>query len=368
MAHFSEGSSTSSGFEGLPGSGPGAGISCSIAVTGGAGFLGSHLCSTLVEQGHNVVCLDNFQTGRARNVAHLSGSGHFSLVEHDVVEPLPAGLPRFDQIYNLACPASPIHYQSDPVKTLRVCATGVFHILERAEKDGARIFHASTSEIYGDPDMHPQRESYFGNVNTVGPRSCYDEGKRFAETLMTDFAQQSGVKVKMARIFNTYGPQMQPDDGRVVSNFIIQALQDEDITIYGDGNQTRSFCYVDDLIRGLVALMASDDSVTGPVNLGNPTEINVRRLAEIVVDMVGSRSRIVHRPLPIDDPRRRRPDIGRAQALLHWTPRVTLQAGLTRTIAYFRTLLEAGELAADLPKADYAAALHDAPVPQEMQA
>lgn len=315
-----------------------------ICVTGGAGFLGSHLCERLVADGNRVVCLDNFHTGRPDNVARLTRSNRFHLVEHDVVEPLPADLPAFDEIYNLACPASPVHYQSNPVRTALICAEGALHVLERADRDGARVMHASTSEVYGDPDIHPQPESYFGNVNTVGPRSCYDEGKRFAETLFTDYAKQAGLTVKIVRIFNTYGPRMQPDDGRVVSNFVLQALRDEDITVFGDGSQTRSFCYVDDLIEGFVRLMASGEDVSGPVNIGNPAEITVEELAETVIALTHSHSRIVHRTLPVDDPRRRRPDITRAQQMLGWSPQVPLAEGLARTVRYFTSAARGGSL------------------------
>lgn len=313
-----------------------------IAVTGGAGFLGSHLCQTLVGQGHRVVAIDNFHTGRRANVERLLAGRRFSLIDHDIVSPLPQGLPRFDEIYNLACPASPVHYQADPVRTALICSTGTFNLLERAARDGARFFHASTSEVYGDPEIHPQPESYHGNVNTVGPRSCYDEGKRFAETLITDYARRAGLTARIVRIFNTYGPRMQPDDGRVVSNFVIQALQGHDITVYGDGSQTRSFCYVDDLIDGFLRLMAAGDAVQGPVNIGNPAEITVGELAELVISMTGSASRVAYRPLPVDDPRRRRPDITTARDLLGWAPRVALKTGLARTIDYFAELL-AGE-------------------------
>jgi UDP-glucuronate decarboxylase len=306
-----------------------------IAVTGGAGFIGSHLCDRLIGAGHTVVCIDNFYTGRLANVEPLLNSERFTLVRHDMVEPLDEALPRFDQIYNLACPASPVHYQSDPVKTALTCALGTLNSLRRAQRDGARLFHASTSEVYGDPDVHPQSEGYFGNVNTVGPRSCYDEGKRFAETLVTDFGRQNGVTTKMVRIFNTYGPRMQPNDGRVVSNFIVQALRGEDITLYGTGEQTRSFCFVDDLVEGFLRLMNSGDEVSGPVNMGNPVETTVGELAEIIIAMTGSRSPIVHHPLPVDDPRRRRPDISRAQALLGWSPETPLREGLAKAIAYF---------------------------------
>ena len=307
----------------------------SICVTGGAGFLGSHLCARLISEGHRVTSIDNFHTGRPANVAALARSNRFELVEHDVIDTLPERLPAFDEIYNLACPASPVHYQSDPVRTALICAEGAVNVLRRAERDGAKVMHASTSEVYGDPEIHPQREDYCGNVNTVGPRSCYDEGKRFAETLFTDFARQSGVVVKIVRIFNTYGPRMQPDDGRVVSNFILQALRGDDITVYGQGEQTRSFCYVDDLIEGFVRLMASGPEVDGPVNIGNPAEITVGELARIIIEMTGSSSNIVHRPLPVDDPRRRRPDITRARTLLGWRPQVPLTEGLEKTIRYF---------------------------------
>ncbi|HEV7346531.1 MAG TPA: UDP-glucuronic acid decarboxylase family protein [Devosia sp.] len=310
-----------------------------ICVTGGAGFLGSHLCERLVAEGNLVVCLDNFHTGRRENVELLTRSNRFHMVEHDVIDPMPDALPRFDEIYNLACPASPVHYQSNPVRTALICAQGAANVLQRAERDGARIMHASTSEVYGDPDVHPQSESYFGNVNTVGPRSCYDEGKRFAETLFTDYGRQAGLTVKIVRIFNTYGPRMQPDDGRVVSNFVLQALRGADITVFGDGSQTRSFCFVDDLIEGFIRLMASGEEVKGPVNIGNPAEITVGELATAVVHLTGSRSKIVYRVLPIDDPRRRRPDITLAQRLLNWSPTVPLAEGLERTIRHFSDLV-----------------------------
>ncbi|MGE0153722.1 MAG: UDP-glucuronic acid decarboxylase family protein [Reyranellaceae bacterium] len=327
-----------------------------IAVTGGAGFLGSHLCETLIAQGHRVVAIDNFHTGRRANVERLFGSGRFALVDHDIVAPLPAGLPRFDEIYNLACPASPVHYQADPVRTALICATGTYTLLERAAADGARFFHASTSEVYGDPEMHPQPEGYNGNVNPIGPRSCYDEGKRFAETLITDYARRAGLTARIVRIFNTYGPRMQPDDGRVVSNFVIQALRGDDITIYGDGSQTRSFCYVDDLIDGFLRLMAAGEEVKGPVNIGNPAEITVGELAERVIALTGSRSRIAYRPLPVDDPRRRRPDISQARALLGWSPKVALADGLTRTIAHFDGLLAGDGLEAAMRERRFATA------------
>lgn len=320
----------------------------SIAVTGGAGFLGTHLCEALLARGHHVVCLDNFTTGSRENLKRLVATNRFTLVEQDVVLPMPRALPRFDEIWNLACPASPPHYQRDPVRTLFICADGARRVLERAAEDGARVFHASTSEVYGDPDIHPQPETYVGHVNPVGPRACYDEGKRFAETVFTDGCARAGISLRMARIFNTYGPRMHPDDGRVVSNFVVQALRGEDITVYGDGSQTRSFCYVDDLIAGFLALMALDSDPGGPVNLGNPVETRMDELAELVIDLTGSRSRIVRRPLPVDDPRRRRPDIGKAKALLGWEPRVPLRDGLERTIAHFAARIR-GELAPSLP-------------------
>ncbi|WP_440234724.1 UDP-glucuronic acid decarboxylase family protein [Brevundimonas diminuta] len=316
-----------------------------IAVSGGAGFLGSHLCGRLVDAGHHVTCIDNFHTGRHANVAHLMSSDRFHLVAQDINEPLDEALGRFDQIYNLACPASPVHYQYDRVKTAMTCSIGTLNLLKRAAADGARFFQASTSEIYGDPEIHPQVESYRGNVNTVGPRSCYDEGKRFAETLVTDFGQQHGLTTRIVRIFNTYGPRMHPDDGRVVSNFIVQALVGNDITIYGTGEQTRSFCFVDDLIEGFVRLMDTDEDIDGPVNIGNPSEITVNELAHQVIALAGSRSRLVYHPLPIDDPRRRKPDISRALTHLHWSPQVPLQHGLKQTIAYFTAELQGERVA-----------------------
>lgn len=306
-----------------------------IGVTGGAGFIGSHLCESLIAAGHAVVCLDNFHTGRRANVETLEATGRLTVCEHDVAEPWGETLPRFDEIYHLACPASPAHYQADPVKTALTCALGTLNALRRAKRDGAVLMHASTSEVYGDPEVHPQTEAYLGNVNCVGPRSCYDEGKRFAETLVTDFSRQNGVSIRMARIFNTFGPRMQANDGRVVSNFIVQALKGSDITIYGAGDQTRSFCFVDDLVDGVLRLMSRGEGVVGPVNLGSPVETTIGELARIVIDMTGSPSRIVHRPLPVDDPRRRRPDISKAQALLGWRPKIPLRDGLTRTISYF---------------------------------
>lgn len=306
-----------------------------IVVAGGAGFLGSHLCTQLIENGHSVFCIDNFHTGRPKNVEHLKSSERFTLIDHDINETIPKEIPKADQIYNLACPASPVHYQYDRVKTALTCSLGTLNLLKKAADDRARFFQASTSEIYGDPEVHPQTEDYRGNVNTVGPRSCYDEGKRFAETLVTDFGAQHGLTTRIVRIFNTYGPRMHPDDGRVVSNFIVQALLGEDITIYGSGEQTRSFCFVDDLVEGFVRLMNADSGIDGPVNIGNPNETTVNQLAEQILAMAGSRSKIVHHPLPVDDPRRRRPDISNALTRLNWSPQVPLHDGLTRTMAYF---------------------------------
>ncbi|MDW9503466.1 NAD-dependent epimerase/dehydratase family protein [Sinorhizobium meliloti] len=307
-----------------------------ILVTGGAGFLGSHLCELLLGAGHEVICLDNFSTGLRRNIAPLKRFDTFRVIAHDVVEPIDL---EVDEIYNLACPASPPHYQADPIQTTKTCVIGSLNLLDLAARRGARIFQASTSEIYGDPHVHPQVESYWGNVNPFGPRSCYDEGKRCAETLFFDFHKSHGVEIKIVRIFNTYGPRMRPDDGRVVSNFIVQALKGEDITIYGDGSQTRSFCFVEDLIDGFVRLMASPPSLTGPVNLGNPAEFTIGELAEEVIRLTGSRSKIVRRPLPVDDPRQRRPDISLATEELGWRPKVNLAEGLAHTIRYFDDLL-----------------------------
>ena len=330
------------------------------AVIGGSGFLGSHMSQRLVQEGARVYCLDNFETGRPDNVDHLAGRDNFRLVEHDILAPIPASLPRFDEIYNFACPASPPHYQADRVRTALICFQGALNCLQRAHADGARLFHASTSEIYGDPDVHPQTEEYWGNVNTIGPRSCYDEGKRFAETLITDFGKQNGVVVRLARIFNTYGPRMQPDDGRVVSNFVVQALQNQAITIYGSGEQTRSFCYVDDLIEGIGRLMRSGDHVTGPVNLGNPTETTVGELAAMVLSFTQSKSKLIQLPLPTDDPRRRRPDITKAQAWLGWTPKVSLEDGLGKTIEYFRsTAASPAEVKARAPSRRFVEARRD---------
>lgn len=307
-----------------------------VLIVGGAGFLGSHLCERLINEDCHVVCLDNFQTGNLANLASIERSGRLTVIEHDIVNPLPK-LWHVDEIYNLACPASPPHYQRDPIHTLKTSVFGALHLLEKARESNAKVFHASTSEIYGDPNVHPQPESYFGNVNTIGPRACYDEGKRCAETLFFDYARRYGTDIRVARIFNTYGPRMQPDDGRVVSNFIVQALQGKDITIYGDGSQTRSFCYVDDLIEGFVRLMNS--SLRSPVNLGNPGEFTVRELAMIVLKMTSSQSDVVTMPLPSDDPKVRRPDISLARAELGWEPKIALRDGLSKTISYFDDLL-----------------------------
>ena len=305
-------------------------------VTGGAGFLGSHLCQRLLARGDDVLCVDNFYSGAKENVAHLMGNAHFELMRHDVTFPLYV---EVDEIYNLACPASPIHYQRDPVQTTKTSVHGAINMLGLAKRTKARILQASTSEVYGDPGVHPQPEEYWGHVNPIGVRSCYDEGKRCAETLFFDYHRQHGLDVKVVRIFNTYGPRMHPNDGRVVSNFIVQALLGRDITIYGDGSQTRSFCYVDDLIEGFVRMMATPSEVTGPINMGNPAEFTIRELAETVLRMVGSRSKLVFEPLPGDDPRQRQPDISRARDELDWHPKVGLEEGLARTIAYFRGFL-----------------------------
>ena len=307
-----------------------------ILVTGGAGFLGSFLCERLLAQGHEVLCVDNFFTGRRRNIAHLLDHPGFELLRHDVTFPLYV---EVDEIYNLACPASPIHYQFDPVQTTKTSVHGAINMLGLAKRVKAKILQASTSEVYGDPTQHPQREDYWGNVNPIGPRACYDEGKRCAETLFFDYWRQHKLRIKVARIFNTYGPRMHPNDGRVVSNFIVQALLNRPITVYGDGSQTRSFCYVDDLIEGLLRLMATEDSLTGPINLGNPAEFTILELARKVIDKTGSRSRIEFRPLPENDPAQRQPDISRARELLGWQPSVPLDEGLVRTIAYFDELL-----------------------------
>lgn len=308
----------------------------SILITGGAGFLGSHLSERLLADGHEVICVDNFFTGRKQNIEHLLGNKRFELLRHDVTFPLYA---EVDEIYNLACPASPIHYQHDPVQTTKTSVHGAINMLGLAKRLRCRIFQASTSEVYGDPSVHPQPEEYWGNVNPIGPRSCYDEGKRCAETLFFDYHRQHRLEIKVARIFNTYGPRMHPNDGRVVSNFIVQALRGEPITIYGDGSQTRSFCFVDDLIEGLVRLMESPAALTGPVNLGNPKEFTIRELAELTIELTGSKSELVFMALPKDDPRQRQPDISLAKEKLDWQPKVSLSEGLKHTIAYFDRLL-----------------------------
>ncbi len=307
-----------------------------VLVTGGAGFLGSHLCERLLKDGHDVLAVDNYFTGRRDNIAHLIDNPSFEAMRHDITLPLHV---EVDEIYNLACPASPIHYQFDPVQTTKTSVVGAINMLGLAKRVKARIFQSSTSEVYGDPTVHPQREDYRGNVNTIGPRACYDEGKRCAETLFFDYHRQHHVEIKVVRIFNTYGPRMHPNDGRVVSNFIMQALRGEDITIYGEGTQTRAFCYVDDLIEGFVRMMDTPSDVIGPVNLGNPMEIPVRELAERIIDLTGARSKLVYRPLPIDDPLQRCPDISLARSMLGWQPHVPLTDGLKRTIAYFDNLL-----------------------------
>ena len=307
-----------------------------ILVTGGSGFIGSHLCERLLKEGNEVICLDNFFTGQKKNVVHLLSNPFFELVRHDVTQPY---FVEVDQIYNLACPASPIHYQFNPIKTVKTSVMGAINMLGLAKRIKAPMLQASTSEVYGDPHVHPQVESYWGNVNPIGIRSCYDEGKRCAETLCMDYHRQNGVKVKIIRIFNTYGPRMFMHDGRVVSNFVVQALQNEDITIYGDGSQTRSFQYVDDLINGMLKMMNTPDSFIGPVNLGNPCEFTIKQLAQTVIDMTGSRSKIVYKPLPADDPVQRKPDISLARKNLDWEPRIKLEEGLAKTIAYFENEL-----------------------------
>jgi UDP-glucuronate decarboxylase len=304
-----------------------------ILVTGGAGFIGSHLCERLVAAGNDVLCVDNFFTGTRDNVAHLIGNPHFELLRHDVTEPLRV---EVDRIFNLACPASPVHYQFNPAQTVKTSVHGAINMLGLAKRTKARILQASTSEVYGDPTVHPQTEGYWGNVNPIGPRACYDEGKRCAETLFFDYHRQHGVEIKVIRIFNTYGPRMHPNDGRVVSNFIMQALRGEDLTIYGDGTQTRSFCYVDDLVEGILRMMDSPAGTIGPINLGNPVEFTMLELAELVLKLTGSRSKLVRRPLPQDDPRQRQPDISRARQTLDWQPTTALVDGLARAVAYFR--------------------------------
>jgi UDP-glucuronate decarboxylase len=310
-----------------------------ILVTGGAGFLGSHLCERLIAAGHDVLCVDNFFTGQRKNIHHLLGHNNFELLRHDVTFPL---FVEVDEIYNLACPASPIHYQFDPVQTTKTSVIGAINMLGLAKRLKVKVFQASTSEVYGDPSVHPQPESYWGNVNPLGPRACYDEGKRCAETLFFDYHRQHKLKIKVVRIFNTYGPRMHARDGRVVSNFIVQALKGEPITIYGEGQQTRSFCYVDDLIGGFTALMDSPDDVVGPINIGNPNEFTIRQLAEQVIDLTGSSSKLVFEALPADDPKQRRPDISIAERLLGWSPTIQLREGLLRTIAYFDEALGQG--------------------------
>ena len=309
-----------------------------ILITGGAGFLGSHLCERLLNEGHEVICVDNFFTGSKANIEHLVGNRRFELIRHDITFPL---FLEVDQIYNLACPASPVHYQFDPVQTTKTSVHGAINMLGLAKRTRAKILQASTSEVYGDPAVHPQVESYWGNVNPIGPRACYDEGKRCAETLFFDYFRQHRTRIRVARIFNTYGPRMLPNDGRVVSNFIVQALQGHDITVYGKGDQTRSFCYVDDLVEGLIRLMEAPDAVTGPVNLGNPVESTILELAEKVIALAKSKSKVVYKPLPQDDPTRRRPDISQARETLKWEPKTPLDDGLARTVHYFRTLLAA---------------------------
>ena len=308
-----------------------------VLVTGGSGFIGSHLCTRLLDSGCDVLCLDNLYSGEKDNIAHLLDSPYFEFVRHDVTFPFYA---EVDEIYNLACPASPIHYQRDPVQTTKTSVHGAINMLGLAKRTGAKILQASTSEVYGDPEIHPQTEDYWGNVNPIGIRSCYDEGKRCAETLFMDYHRQHQVKTKIVRIFNTYGPRMHPNDGRVVSNFIVQALQGQDITIYGDGSQTRSFCYVDDLITGLMLMMESDDSVTGPINLGNPVEQTIKQLSSQIVAMIGSKSKIIFKDMPQDDPKRRKPDISQAKNLLSWSPVCELEAGLNKTVNFFRSRLD----------------------------
>ena len=307
-----------------------------ILITGGAGFIGSHLCERLLNDGNDVLCLDNYFTGTKSNIVHLLDNHQFELIRHDVTFPLYI---EVDKIYNMACPASPIHYQYDPVQTTKTSVHGAINMLGLAKRVNARIFQASTSEVYGDPTQHPQTESYWGNVNTIGPRSCYDEGKRCAETLFFDYFRQHNLDIKIGRIFNTYGPKMRPDDGRVVSNFIVQALTGKDVTVYGKGDQTRSFCYVDDLVEGVLRLMTTEKGVTGPMNLGNPIEYTILEIAEIVIDHVGSKSKIIFEPLPDDDPKQRQPDISFAKSELNWEPKIQLKEGLNKTIQYFDQIL-----------------------------
>tara|TARA_B110000879_G_scaffold103978_1_gene140369 strand:- start:518 stop:1465 length:948 start_codon:yes stop_codon:yes gene_type:complete len=308
-----------------------------ILVTGGAGFLGSHLCERLVNEGNDVICVDNFYTGSKDNIIGLLNNPHFELMRHDVTFPLYV---EVDEIYNLACPASPVHYQYDPVQTTKTSVHGAINMLGLAKRTGAKIFQASTSEVYGDPVVHPQHESYNGNVNPIGPRSCYDEGKRCAETLFFDYKRQHNLNIRVVRIFNTYGPRMHPNDGRVVSNFIMQALRGEAITIYGDGQQTRSFCYVDDLIEGFIRMMDANDDISGPINLGNPSEFTIKQLAEAIINLTGAKSELIKQPLPEDDPLKRQPDITIAKQQLDWQPSIDLEAGLTKTIDYFRAFVD----------------------------
>ena len=308
-----------------------------ILITGGAGFLGSHLCDALIEKGHDILCVDNFFTGNKSNISHLLTNPNFTLIRHDVTFPLYV---EVEQIYNLACPASPIHYQFDPVQTTKTSVHGAINMLGLAKRLKARILQASTSEVYGDPEIHPQTEEYWGRVNPIGIRSCYDEGKRCAETLFFDYWRQHKLEIKVMRIFNTYGPRMHPNDGRVVSNFIVQALNNKPITIYGDGSQTRSFCYVDDLITGMIKLMESHKSITGPINMGNPSEFTMIELAELVIKLTSSRSKLKFKPLPEDDPKQRQPNISLAKSKLNWSPKVSLEEGLNKTIAYFKNLLD----------------------------
>jgi UDP-glucuronate decarboxylase len=312
-------------------------MSKTILVTGGSGFLGSFLCEKLLEQGNEVICMDNFFTGDKRNIYHLMENSRFEVIRQDVTFPIYV---EADEIYNLACPASPVHYQFDPVQTVKTCVHGAINVLGLAKRIKAKILHTSTSEVYGDPNVHPQVEEYWGNVNTMGPRSCYDEGKRCAETLFFNYNQQYGVETKIVRIFNTYGPKMHPNDGRVVSNFIIQALKNEDITLYGSGEQTRSFCYRDDLVDALIRMMNTPPDINGPINIGNPNEFTIRQLAENIIELTGSKSKLVYRPLPVDDPKQRQPNISKAKAILNWEPNTQLREGLGLTIKYFDNLLK----------------------------
>lgn len=307
-----------------------------ILITGGAGFLGSHLCERLLNDGHEVLCMDNYFTGNKQNVSHLLSNPYFELIRHDVTTPY---FVEVDEIYNLACPASPIHYQYNPIKTIKTSVMGAINMLGLAKRIRAKILQASTSEVYGDPTVHPQQEDYWGHVNPIGPRSCYDEGKRCAESLFVNYYSQNNVRIKIVRIFNTYGPRMHPNDGRVVSNFIVQALKNEDITIYGDGTQTRSFCYVDDLINAMIAMMNTGDEITGPINIGNPNEFTILELAKLVIKLTDSKSKIQHQALPTDDPLQRQPDINKAKSVLNWEPKINLEEGLIKTIEYFKNII-----------------------------